>query len=103
VTASRVSAERIRKIRIFQPDTYISLDYTSQEIALYRRLPGDPAADPPRLPQIVSEEVVVEKEEPLRLELMSFIRSVRERTRPEVSGDEAVEALRVAFQVLAKM
>ncbi len=103
VTASRVSAERIRKIRIFQPDTYISLDYTSQEIALYRRLPGDPAAHPPRLPQIVSEEVVVEKKEPLLLELMSFIRSVRERTRPEVSGDEAVEALRVAFQVLAKM
>lgn len=103
VTASRVSAERLRKIRIFQPDTYISLDYASQEITLYRRLPGDLAAPPPQLPQIVREEVVVEKEEPLRLELMSFVRSVRERARPEVSGEEAVEALRVAFQVLAKM
>ena len=103
VTASRVSAERIRKIRVFQPDTYISLDYANQEIALYRRLPADPASHPPRPPQIVREEVVVEKEEPLRLELTSFLSSVRERTRPEVSGEEAVEALRVASQILAQM
>lgn len=103
VTASRVSIERLRKIRIFQPDTYISLDYASQEITLFRRLPPDLASQPPQLPQIVREEVVVEKEEPLRLQLMSFLSSVRERTRPEVSGEEAVEALRVASQILAKM
>ncbi|MFQ5883207.1 MAG: Gfo/Idh/MocA family oxidoreductase [Candidatus Methylomirabilales bacterium] len=100
VTASRVSVDRLRKIRIFQPDTYISLDYASQEITLYRRLPPDLASHPP---QIVREEVVVEKEEPLRLELRNFVSSVRERTRPEVSGEEAVEALRVASQILAKM
>ncbi len=103
VTASRVSIERLRKIRIFQPDTYISLDYASQEITLFRRLPPDLASQPPQLPQIVREEVVVEKEEPLRLQLISFLSSVRERTRPEVSGEEAVEALRVASQILAKM
>ncbi len=103
VTASRVSIERLRKIRIFQPDTYISLDYASQEITLFRRLPPDLASQPPQLPQIVREEVVVEKEEPLRLQLMSFLSSVRERTRPEVSGEEAVEALRVASQILAKI
>ncbi|MEE8327158.1 MAG: Gfo/Idh/MocA family oxidoreductase [candidate division NC10 bacterium] len=103
VTASRVSIERLRKIRIFQPDTYISLDYASQEITLFRRLPPDLASQPPQLPQIVREEVVVEKEEPLRLQLMSFLSSIRERTRPEVSGEEAVEALRVASQILAKM
>ena len=103
VTASRVSIERLRKIRIFQPDMYISLDYASQEITLFRRLPPDLASQPPQLPQIVREEVVVEKEEPLRLQLMSFLSSVRERTRPEVSGEEAVEALRVASQILAKM
>jgi predicted dehydrogenase len=103
VTASRVSIERLRKIRIFQPDTYISLDYASQEITLFRRLPPDLASQPPQPPQIVREEVVVEKEEPLRLQLMSFLNSVRERTRPEVSGEEAVEALRVASQILAKM
>jgi len=103
VTASRVSIERLRKIRIFQPDTYISLDYASQEITLFRRLPPDLAAQPPQPPQIVREEVVVEKEEPLRLQLMSFLNSIRERTRPEVSGEEAVEALRVASQILAKM
>ncbi len=103
VTASRVSIDRLRKIRIFQPDTYISLDYASQEITLFRRLPPDLASQPPQLPQIVREEVVVEKEEPLRLQLMSFLSSIRERTRPEVSGEEAVEALRVASQILAKM
>lgn len=103
VTASRVSIERLRKIRIFQPDTYISLDYASQEITLFRRLPPDLASQPPQPPQIVREEVVVEKEEPLRLQLMSFLNSIRERTRPEVSGEEAVEALRVASQILAKM
>lgn len=103
VTASRVSIERLRKIRIFQPDTYISLDYASQEITLFRRLPPDLASQPPQPPQIVREEVVVEKEEPLRLQLMSFLSSVRERTRPEVSGEEAVEALRVASQILAKI
>ncbi len=103
VTASRVSVDRVRKIRVFQPDTYISLDYASQEIALYRRLPADPSSRPPRPPQIVREEVAVEKEEPLRLELTSFLGSVRERTRPEVSGEEAVEALRVASQILAKI
>ncbi len=103
VTASRVSAERVRKIRIFQPDTYISLDYAHQEITLYRRLPADPASDPPQPPRIVREEVAVEKEEPLRMELTSFLSSVRDRTRPEVSGEEAVEALRVASQILAKM
>ncbi|MFQ5847481.1 MAG: Gfo/Idh/MocA family oxidoreductase [Candidatus Methylomirabilales bacterium] len=103
VTASRVSAERIRKIRIFQPDTYVSLDYASQAITLYRRLPPDSASHPAQPPQIVKEEVAVEKEEPLRLELTSFLSSVRERTRPEVGGEEAVEALRVASQILAKM
>jgi predicted dehydrogenase len=103
VTASRVSAERIRKIRVFQPDTYISLDYASQEISLYRRLPGDPTSHAPQPPRIVREEVLVEKEEPLRLQLASYVRSVRERTRPEVSGEEAVEALRAASQILAKI
>jgi len=103
VTASRVSAERVRKIRVFQPDTYISLDYASQEISLYRRLPGNPTLHPPQPPRIVREEVVVEKEEPLRLQLASYLRSVRERTRPEVSGEEAVEALRAASQILAKI
>jgi predicted dehydrogenase len=103
VTASRVSADRVRKIRVFQADTYISLDYATQEITLYRRLPADRASHPPQLPRIVKEDVAVEKEEPLRLELLSFLNAVRHRTRPEVSGEEAVEALRVASHILAKM
>jgi predicted dehydrogenase len=103
VTASRVSAERVRKIRVFQPDTYISLDYASQELTLYRRLPADRTAPSPQRARIVKEEVAVEKEEPLRLEIASFVSAVRHRTRPEVSGAEAVEALRLASQILAKL
>lgn len=103
VTASRVSLDRVRKIRIFQPDIYISLDYANQEIITHRRIPADRLSDPPKPPRIIREEVTVEKEEPLRLQLGSFVGSVRERTRPEVSGEEAVEALRVASQILAKI
>lgn len=103
VTASRVSLDRVRKIRIFEPDIYISLDYANQEIITHRRLPGDKLSHPPQPPRIIREEVAVEKEEPLRLQLASFVGSVRERTRPQVSGEEAVEALRVASQILAKI
>lgn len=101
VTASRISMERMRKIRIFQPDTYISLDYASQEVTLHRRLPPAPDAPPPQLPRIVREPVTIDHEEPLRVQLQSFIRCVQERTQPIVSGIEAVEALRVATRILA--
>jgi len=103
VTASRVSVERLRKIRIFQRETYLALDYAAQEISCYRRLlplQGAPAGE---LPRIVREEVAVDKAEPLRLELESFLTAVRTRSRPVVSGEEALEALRVAAQILAKI
>lgn len=103
VTASRVSLDRVRKIRIFEPEIYISLDYANQEIVIHRRIAADHSSLPPQPPRIVREEVAVEKEEPLRLQLTSFVDSVRERTRPEVSGEEAIEALRVASQILAKI
>ncbi|MGH7408327.1 MAG: Gfo/Idh/MocA family oxidoreductase [Candidatus Methylomirabilales bacterium] len=103
VTASRVSVERLRKLRIFQRDTYLALDYASQEVTCYRRLLPSPDAPVTELPRIVREEVAVDKAEPLRLELESFLASVRTRARPVVSGEEALEALRVADQILAKI
>lgn len=103
VTASRVSAERLRKLRIFQRDTYLALDYATQEITCYRRLLPSPDAPPSELPRIVREEVAVDKAEPLRLEVEAFLAAVRTRSRPAVSGDEALEALRVAGQILAKI
>ncbi|MBI5167579.1 MAG: Gfo/Idh/MocA family oxidoreductase [candidate division NC10 bacterium] len=101
VTASRVSAERLRKIRIFQKDTYISLDYAHQEVVLYRRIPPEYGGS--RLPQIVKEEVPVEKREPLRAELVSFIDCVRTRRPPLVSGKEGRQALAVAAEIIKKI
>ena len=106
LTASRVSMNRMRKIRLFQRDAYLSVDYASQEIALYRRLPPDPAAGDgagARLPRIVREDVAVERAEPLRLELESFLACVRDRRRPVVSGEDGREALRVAEEIRRRL
>ncbi|HYB74954.1 MAG TPA: Gfo/Idh/MocA family oxidoreductase [Candidatus Sulfotelmatobacter sp.] len=104
LTASRVSAARMRKIRFFQRDAYLSVDYAAQEIALYRRLPPDPApGDGTGLPRIVREEVLVERAEPLRLELESFLACVRERRRPIVSGEDGRDALRVAAEIRRRL
>ena len=118
VTASRVSVERVRKIRVFsggaQP-CYVSLDYRAQEGYLYRIAREDEAEssllkklllakDSAIVSQfggrrIVREPVPITKDEPLKLELQSFIRCVRERQTPVVSGEAAKRALDVAFEI----
>jgi len=89
VTASRISPERLRKIRVFQGDSYLSLDYQGQTGELFRKEGG----------QIVREEVVVEKDEPLKLELASFIDCAASGGTPRVSGNEAAAALKVALEI----
>jgi predicted dehydrogenase len=89
VTASRISPERLRKIRVFQGDSYLSLDYQAQTGELFRK-DGF---------QIVREEVLVEKDEPLKLELASFIECAASGGKPKVSGNEASAALKVALQI----
>ena len=96
VTASRVSREKLRKIRIFQPDAYFSLDYIQQEVMVCRRV----STEETPLPQIVMEKLQVQKEEPLKAELVDFVSCVRSRRTPLVSGREGREALRVALEVL---
>ncbi|HLF86363.1 MAG TPA: Gfo/Idh/MocA family oxidoreductase, partial [Nitrospiria bacterium] len=96
VTASRISREKMRKIRIFQEDAYISLDYQAQELFVYRKAGGDGLEKP----KIAMDRIEVEKGEPLQAELTAFIDSVRRRTRPLVSGHEGKEALKVALKVL---
>ena len=81
--------DKLRKIRIFEPDTYITLDYDKQQLGIFRKT-GD---------RIVLEEIPIEKKEPLWWELADFIQAVRERGRPRVTGDEGREALRVALAV----
>ena len=89
ITASRVSPEKLRKIRVFQSECYLSLDYQEQSGWIYRR---DGM-------KIVREEVTVEKDEPLKLELAAFVECARQGTRPRVSGREGTEALRLALQI----
>ena len=96
VTASRVSREKLRKVRIFQPDAYFSLDYLQQEVSVCHRVVGQGM----QIPQIVLEKLQIEKEEPLEAELVDFIQCVRSRRPPLVSGREGREALRVALEVL---
>jgi predicted dehydrogenase len=94
LTASRVSTERVRKLRLFQPGQYISVDYARQDIAAFRV-----SADR----QISFEPVDVHKDEPLRLELESFVKCMETRMRPVVGGEDAVRALGVAGEILDKI
>ncbi len=89
LTASRVSDETMRKIRIFQKDTYISLDYKEAKASVYRR--GGST--------ITKEDLPIEKEQPLQKELESFLDSVRLHKEPLVSGETAREALSVALKI----
>lgn len=98
ITASRVSKDPMRKLRVFQPDAYFSLDYQKQEVVMARRLDAPPA---PGLPPIEVRTLEIEKEEPLRAQLAAFVDSVATRRPPLVSGREGREALRVALDVLA--
>ncbi|MCS7314601.1 MAG: Gfo/Idh/MocA family oxidoreductase [Bryobacteraceae bacterium] len=94
LTASRVSTERVRKLRMFQPGQYVSLDYTRQDAAVF---------EVTRQRQIAYSRLEVERAEPLRLELEHFLECVRTRREPRVGGAEALRALEVALQVLAKI
>lgn len=97
VTASRVSKDAIRKLRVFQPDAYFSLDYQKQELIMARRVDGAAEAG---LPAIDVQTLPIEKEEPLKAQLSAFLDSVATRRAPLVSGREGRNALRVALDVL---
>ncbi len=94
LTASRVSTERVRKLRLFQPHEYISLDYSRQDAVRFRVKPPM-AIDFAALP--------VTKDEPLRLELEGFFESVTTRQPPRVTGPQGLAALEVAFEILDKI
>jgi predicted dehydrogenase len=98
VTASRISRERVRKIRFFQPDAYLSIDYAAQEVEGWRLVRRDGAR-----PGIEGGPLVVARDEPLRRELADFIRAVRTKTAPLVDGDAGRRALELATRVAEKM
>lgn len=97
ITASRVALKRERKMRLFQPDTYIVVDYGEHRIRICRR---DPNPQEGSLPNITFEEREVGGEDALEEEIRAFLRSVRERSEPLVSGREGLQALEVAEQIV---
>ncbi len=100
-TASRVSTERVRKLRFFQPHQYISVDYTRQDVLVFSVEPlnSKPEIGAPRA-QIRMDKPAVVAEEPLRAELRSFLQAVRARTCPVVSLEDGRRALAVALEIL---
>ena len=93
VTSSRISPERMRKIRVFQEDAYLSLDYQNQSGEIYRRTAAG----------IERAAVEIEREEPLKRQLLSFIECARTGLRPKVSGFEATAALELAIAITKKI
>ena len=101
-TASRVSTERVRKLRLFQPKQYISLDYGRQDVLIFTvGEPSEGAGTPSVNPQIQVSKPPIVAEEPLHAELKSFLDAVRTRSQPLVSFEDGRRALEVALAVVA--
>ena len=93
LTASRISTERIRKLRLFQPLQYLSMDYTRQDLAIFSVNNG----------QIGFEQGQVTKAEPLKLQLEAFLDALETRNTPKTSGPAARRSLSVALSILDKI
>jgi predicted dehydrogenase len=100
-TASRVSTERVRKLRFFQPRQYISLDYGRQDVLVFTV--GDGAGAPSANPEIKMVKPPITPEEPLRAELRAFLDSVRTRTSAPVGLQDGKRALAVALEILGQI
>jgi predicted dehydrogenase len=94
LTASRISRDRVRKLRFFQPDAYISIDYAAQEVEAYRLVRRDGER-----PQIEGGKLDVPREEPLMRELADFLAAARDRRQPLVDGAAGRRALHLAERV----
>lgn len=94
LTASRVSTEKVRKLRLFQPHQYISIDYARQDGVSVKVSAGQ---------QIGFEGLAVTKAEPLKSQFDSFLDAIEQRSPPLVSGKEAIGALEVALGILGKI
>ncbi|MGE5244579.1 MAG: Gfo/Idh/MocA family oxidoreductase [Betaproteobacteria bacterium] len=98
VTASRISRDRVRKIRFFQPMAYLSIDYAAQKLEVWRLVKGSGP-----MPSIEGGDVPVASEEPLRRELADFVEAARTRRAPAVTGEDGRRALALATEITEKM
>jgi len=94
LTASRISQDKMRKLRVWEKDSYVSLDYLDQEAWSYRLVEGEGR------PTIVRKRLNAENEEPLKRELEDFLEAVVSRRSPRVSGEDGLKALRLAHWVM---
>lgn len=90
VTASRVSEEVLRKIRVFQPKSYISVDYAEQQVEIFEKGENN---------HINKKQVPIEKKEPLREELTDFVGCIKQGKNPRVTGEDGLKSLRLANMI----
>jgi predicted dehydrogenase len=98
LTASRISRDRVRKIRFFQPSAYVSIDYAAQKIERWTLVPSNGP-----MPSIAGGEVDVVQEEPLKRELADFVEAVAAKRPPAVTGADGRRALALAQQIADRM
>jgi predicted dehydrogenase len=114
VTASRISQKKMRKMRIFQKDNYISLDFVTGMSEVYRLVPYDKDTGIGTLSfgeigvgdnrkRVIYEQPEIKEQNALQYELQLFVDSVLNKTKPVVSGEDGLRALRVAEQILQKI
>lgn len=101
VTASRVSREAVRKIRIFQSDAYISIDYQSRRISIFRKDGG--GVPVPGLPNVSMEEKSFAQSDALMAEIRAFVEAVKNGSPPVVSGEDGKRALELALRINKKL
>ena len=106
-TASRVSTERVRKLRFFQPAEYISIDYGRQDVLVFsvgkNGSPAGTPAEPSVNPQIAMAKPAITAEEPLLAEIRAFLQSVGDRSRPLISLEDGRRALELGLAILAEI
>ena len=100
ITASRISAERIRKIRFFQRDTYISVDYAEATARVFLRTPSD---EPGGFPEISGEALNPDKGDALKREAADFIEAVRHGRKATVPGEDGLRAMETAHQIVTQI
>ena len=98
LTASRISREQVRKIRFFQPNAYLSIDYKAQVAEAWRLVPQAGG-----MPRIDGGPLDVQRDEPLRRELEDFVQAVRDRRPPGVTGAQGRAALQLANDIVSRM
>jgi predicted dehydrogenase len=96
VTASRVSFRTERRMRIFQPDAYLTLDLGKKHVSIHRKAEEEMISG---IPEIISHEETFVDNDSLKEEIQAFLRSIIQKTPPVVSGEDGKRALSIAIQI----